>query len=545
MSWIKKKSKLPHNKRDSLLKKLASINGIHDTKSFFNPPVSALNDPYLLTNIEDACLEILNAIQSGKNISIYADVDADGEASTAIMYRYISYFTDKVTYFYNQRSEGHGIRNGKKNIPEGTEVLIIVDSSTNDYETCKELLDCGIEKIIILDHHPVTKKNDFAIVVNPQLEEDPYPNKDISGSGVCWKVCQVLDDMTGNDFSEDLIDLAGLGIVSDVMSMRDMENRYIVSQALDNMNNIGLLAIISKNDYLDLFNLTTKDIGFSITPLLNAVARLEQIELALELLITDDEDRANEIVDTMMQINESRKQMQAAYIKKFEPLINPDDNIIVIVDDTIGKGFSGLVAGDLASKNQKPVAILRKTKGSKMLSGSFRSYGDFKLKTFFENMDFKFSVMEGHEGAGGIGLKEEKLQEFISLTNEKLESENFEQNHYYDIVIDSNEITEDMLYEIADFNRLSGRGITEAKFLVTNLLPEEKKTMGKDKSSLKVICSNGLNLMKFRTDKKFISSFPIMIPCEAVGGLSLNIWRDWKKKESKTIQLILDDYKTV
>lgn len=548
MEWKQKSPKIKYRKKDSVLRKLVSINGVEDMDSFLNPDSKFLHDPYLLKNIDIARNIIIAAMHERKMISIFFDIDADGLCSGAIMFNYIKKFTDNVCYFHAQRSAGHGIHTAMKFIPEGTELLIIVDSSSSEAAECERLLADGIENIIIIDHHIMDKENLHAIIVNPQ--QDEYPNKSISGSGLCWKMCQVLDDNLGEEYSKDLIDLAGVGMIADVMSLKEMENRYIISEALDNFENCGLKAMIENNPYANLFDLSVKDISFSIAPLLNATSRMDKIEFAIKLLTTDDRQEAVLIATDIQIMNNTRKEMQAFFIEKFTPLLNDDDRIIVITDDKIGKGFSGLVAGELANLYRKPVVIIQHNPKNrrKTMDGSFRSYGSFKLKSFFESLPFEYSLMAGHEGAGGIGFKVSSLENFKEIANEYLKNVEFEQSMLYDLEIDASDITEEMLQEVKDFNRLSGQNVSEAKFLVKNLLADTKDPKMKAKNILKVKCSNGMVLMKFRTSKKYIEEFPTMEKLEVVGALSLNVFKMKQgnfKKEIKTIQVILDDYRIV
>lgn len=242
MKWIKREPKIKPRKTDSPIDKIAKIRGINDSYSFLNPSKEDLNSPYLLKNIEEACNRIILAISKGERITVSYDADADGITSATIMRRYLSNYTENVGFIYNERNHGHGINeqtrldfvkdkdfdeNGniidgyKRNryernkenmdIISNTDLLILIDSSSNDSNACKTISEMGVD-IIILDHHAIERENKYALIVNPQQDGDKYPNKSISGAGVVFKVIEVMEDTLDSVDIWQYNDLVAVGI---------------------------------------------------------------------------------------------------------------------------------------------------------------------------------------------------------------------------------------------------------------------------------------------------------------------------------------------
>lgn len=253
MRWIKRKPKIEPREYDDILTKIAKIRGIKnlDVERFLNPTKDELFDPYLIKNIEKASQRIIEAMTSGEKIVISYDADADGLTSGSIMIRYLKEYTDaeNVDFIHNERNHGHGIHeqtrldfvyaddvdeNGEiindekkcryqlnsENIEKIKEadLLIIIDSSSNDAEACKRISEeFGVE-IIIIDHHSIDVDNPHVLMVNPQQEGDEYPNKFLSGAGVVFKTLQVMEDMLGDNGKVDpfnYMDLVAVGMYAD------------------------------------------------------------------------------------------------------------------------------------------------------------------------------------------------------------------------------------------------------------------------------------------------------------------------------------------
>ncbi|GAV11468.1 putative single-stranded DNA specific exonuclease [Paenibacillus sp. NAIST15-1] len=448
----------------------------------------------------------------------------------------------------------------KDKIPEGTSLLIIVDSSSNEVQTCKEISERGID-IIIIDHHIISDENPYCILINDKHRDCQYPNKDTSGALLAWKVCQVIDDMLGVNYSNDLIDLAGLGLHGDQMSMIQMENRALVNESLNNIKNNGLKAIL-KIAKKDIDKLNASDFAFTITPFINAATRLDKIELAFEMLIAETEKEALSLAKKLHSLNSQRKLTQKEAIERIIPTLDLSNQCLVVVDSSLGKNMNGLVASDLANRYQRPVVVLGKAKDNDdEYHGSFRSIGFFKFLDFVENIpEVLFSG--GHQAAGGVGIKICDLEKFQKSLNNGLKNETFEQVVYYDLELDVENIDENLIAAVEEFSRLSGNQFKEPKFLIKGLYSLKKEPIGENKDTLRVSgCPESstwfvndediegikpsILAMKFRTSNEFIDDFPEKRAVDIVGSLNLNEWVRYKPRYQvvRTMQIFIEDYK--
>lgn len=537
MKLIKREPIISYKKSDDILTKLAKIRGIENIDLFFNPDKSVLHDPYLLDNIETAADKIVKALENNYKIGISYDVDVDGISSGAMAYNYLKRFTTNVYNIYAQRSEGHGIEKQLDMIQDDTDLIIIVDSSTNSTEECKMLAEKGID-IVILDHHPFEKANPFALIVNPQC--DNYPNKKLSGAGVVLKILQVLDDKLNLNQFDEFYDLAACGIYADVMDVSILENRYIITQGLNNIMNPGLTALLDvmgKNK-----DINCQTIGFVIAPMINGAARMNKIELAIELLTNDDYYYCLDLAKQIVALNEDRKKIEQYFYDKNISTVDEEDKIAICIDNEIDKGFAGLIANKISKSCYKPAMVLKD--GSRLI-GSYRSYGDFDLKKFLRSLKFPSIFVEGHAGAGGFGVDKCKLGLFKSIVNNKLRNINFEPVIYYDLELDANEITEDMIKQVMKFDYLTGEGFPQAKFLVKNVFVNDKSFIGKNRDTVKINADN-ITLLQFKIDPDNYSDVSNFCNMNVVGALNLNEFFNPRYQETIiTKQVFIDEYEIV
>jgi single-stranded-DNA-specific exonuclease len=556
--WKQRAPKIPYEDTYSVIDKLAAINGIEDMFRFVYPTEEELHNPYLLKNVELARDRIIQAIELKQNIEILCDPDPDGISSTSLLYQYLLNYTDRLSYLYKQRSVGHGVQHVVNDIPDDTDLLIIVDSSSNEWEACKTITEREID-IVIIDHHQITDKNEYCILVNPQQEDCSYPNKQSSGSLLTWKVCQTLDDHFHEDYSDSLIDLAAFGLYSDMQSMSEPENRFMVNTMLDNIHNVGLRSILMviKKEKEKLYSST---IGYNITPFINAPTRLDKIELPLELLTTDDPVIALELAKEIHSLNEVRKKTQKEAVKRLKPLVNEDDKCIVLIDSSLGKGYNGLIANDLSGIYQRPVIIQGETTTEYV--GSYRSYGGFNFLEFASKLDM-VTNSGGHAEAGGVSVLKNDFELFKMTLNNKLKNEKFEQITYFDIELQADKINEKLITQVQNFCRVSGTGFEEAKFLIKDLVVSQKKVMGSG-DTLKLGCllesdtwfvdeqdletaKPSLVIMKFKADETFIEGVMVGDKIDVVGSLNLNLFPRYKPKYhiEKTNQVFIEDLRVV
>lgn len=559
MKWILRKPKAKPNKNASPLEKIAKIRGIQDTSKFLNPTVNELHDPYLMKNIEDASNRIIRAIKLGERIVLSYDADADGLTSTTIMYRYLKNYTDKVDYIYSERNDGHGITeqlttkfDEEKN-PERLErslsnaekvaeadLLIIIDSSSNEDKTCESIVSRLNTDIIILDHHAIENDNPHVLLVNPQQEGCEYPNKHLSGAGVVLKTIQVMEDTLDSVDVWQYSDLVAVGMYADVMRIDIPENRYLIMNGLRNIQNAGLWRIL-KGANADLYKLKGDTIGFTIAPLLNGVARMGQLKLAIDILLEDDDKINLKTRLKMFKLNELRKEKQKEIVEQYMKNIDDSKKVLIVMDEQSSKGFNGIVAQQLSSKYKRPAIVGRIHNG--VLSGSFRSYNGFKFKNFLQQFDGEIEAM-GHEGAGGIVIKEE----FLPLLEQHIERnmtslEDTQPTVVYDLEMDVSEIGE-YVADVERFNLLTGNGFPKILVRVNGITVEEAECIGKTRETVKIKTFDGMELIKFKVGENYASELGNFDIIDAVGQLSVNEFYNFGLKQKViTNQVMVDDYR--
>lgn len=428
------KQKTSHSIKEDYTRNLLIDRGIltdlNNTDWYFNPGKDNWCDPSLLDNIEEGYQLFLKHCQNGSKIRFYVDCDTDGFTSSALLINYFNEFLKplypdvEISYHIPEAKE-HGLQTVMRELTNQQicDLIILPDSSSNDFREHKELKDMGYD-ILVLDHHKADKYSENAVVINNQLSQN-YPNKDLSGVGVVYKFLQYFEMKQDNkDFSskfnvEKFIDLVALGEISDMMLMQNAENRLICDKGLKSINNSLFKEIIKKqcysifgidanewvDDYLDNGDLTQIKIAFYVTPLINALIRVgsqRDKELLFESFLNGDKvvkstkrgaapDATETIAEQSVRncINAQAKQNREKEkaIKLLDIQISNDcldDNKILIlnVDDLdVPNTLTGLIAMGIAAKYKKPT-ILGRTCNDGTLKGSMRGRGETQLKDF-------------------------------------------------------------------------------------------------------------------------------------------------------------------
>ena len=565
MEWIKRKPKIDYRKTDDVITKIAKIRGIeeYEIDDFLNPTEEELFDASEMRNAIKASKRIKKAIDENQNIVISIDPDVDGITSGVIAIRFLKNYTDNVEYIYQQREDGHGVytqlkdtdesereelNENNRNKVKNAELLIIVDSSSNDFKGIEKINELNNNlDIIILDHHQIEESeqniDDYVLLVNPQHKDCDYPNKHLSGAGVVFKVMGLVNELMSiqnvniNQYS----DLVAVGLVGDLMRVDILENRYLISNGLRNIKNVGITRILKGAKQNPNF-VTSTTVGFSIAPIINGSARMGQIELAIEILLTDDDNVAKKLRLQMDKLNKQRREIQAELVNKYEKQVDTKDKIIIIYDENSNSGFNGLVAQDLSQKYQRPVFVLRDHGG--FMSGSGRSYGGFDTQSLMLGLDYVEA--NGHSQAHGLSFPSEKLQEvkeYIVKNVKTIKAK--EPVLYYDFEIEADEAFE-YIEAIENFNYISGIGFPKITVKVTNITVSERSVIGKLNNTVKWDSIEGMNFIKFRVSEEYGSDVDLFDEMVAVGELQMNVFYNFKtRKTIRTPQLLLNDYRKV
>jgi single-stranded-DNA-specific exonuclease len=515
--------------------------------------------PYIkLRNIDKAVECASKHIDECNNILIVTDEDMDGYSSSAIMYQYLKMIDEDLNVKWVIHEEKtHGLKGIE--IPKDIDLVIIPDSSSNEFEYHKDLKDRGID-VVILDHHEVEEESKFAIVVNPQL--GGYPNLNLSAAGVVYKFCQALDDHYWNDHADYFLDLVALGNIADSMSMAEEETRYYVEKGLKNINNDFFRSLLNKQQYSIGGKMNPISISFFISPLVNAVIRVGTIEektnlyKALighkelvkykprgsdEILVPFVDDMARQCVN----IRNRQKRIVDKAVKEIEEIIESKKlykNKVIFIDkiDTEIEGLTGLIGNKISPKYKKPSLILSGKNEKGFYKGSGRGYDKGELKNFREIVvnSGVFEMAKGHLSAFGIEISEDNIEEVNNRLNKELESYNFEDSYEVDFLIPAESMNDYIVSEIDEMENLWGKNIDEP-FLLIEKIPvndSDLSLIGKKENTISIYY-NGIKYMIFNTDEEALTEIKSSKYINVIGKANMNVYKD-----EKNPQLIVELY---
>lgn len=395
-----------------------------DIKRFLSRDLGIMYDPFLMQDMDKAVKRIYAAKEANEKITIYGDYDVDGITSIAILYKYLSDMGISVDYYVPDRmQEGYGVnRNALDKIKErGSSLIITVDTGITAVEECVYASTIGLD-VIVTDHHECKEViPDVYAAIDPKRKDDKYPFKSLAGVGVVFKLIQALDGENSlQDLMDKYADLMCLGTVADISPLID-ENRVIVTEGLKRFkttSNVGLKALIDVSTKGKA--ITTSTIGYIIAPRINASGRLGCATRSVELFLTDDEENARNLANSLCEENSLRQQTEQKMFKEALEYIDchpeiKDDKIIVIPHENWHHGIVGIVSSKITEKFYKP-SILFAIDGDEA-KGSGRSVSGFNLFGALENCSDLLEKFGGHELAAGLTIKSKNIEDFRKKIN--------------------------------------------------------------------------------------------------------------------------------
>lgn len=436
--------------------------GIEDVEHFLNPTEKDLLPSKNLVNIRKAYDILMHHIGNKSTILLLADTDTDGITSGAIMTRYLRNMGVECKTLINE-GKAHGLSGQDLSRFDGADLFIIVDSLDANAENYAKLKEQGMD-IIVLDHHAVDSDvpyDDYITLVTSQIN---YDNSALSGAGVVWKFCCYIDEQELTDYADELVDLAAVGLIADMMDMTHMENRYIVSKGLERINNLALKKIIGGYE----FNSTA--IAFSVAPLINAANRLNKNEYAMNAFLSDN----NKEVLSYMKVLKNCKEEQNNMVVELMPDITEQcekqlDKKMITVFVESEFGIAGLIGNKILEKYQRPLLILKDCGDT--YSGSMRAVGVEDFRQMCE--DSGLAEAKGHELASGITIKKCDFEQFCDYIEKELSQVDFNVEVDVDIKININDITRSLVDKIKMIDKISGSGFKPVKCLVEGMTEYE------------------------------------------------------------------------
>ena len=414
------------NHISSLLARILANRGVktqEEVEKFLNPKIEDLNDPFLLNDMTKAVQRLLKAYEQHEKITIYGDYDVDGITSVTVLYQYLCERGMQVEYYLPSRlEEGYGLNNEAilKIKNQGTSLLITVDCGISAYEEVEYAKSLGMD-VIITDHHECPETIPEAIaVIDPKRQDNTYPFSSLAGVGVAFKLIHAFSLQQNLDRKTYLkyIDLVCLGTVADIVPLIK-ENRVIVKFGLILMKetkNVGLNALIDASGYS---RINSGMISFGLAPRINACGRMGKADLALELFLTQDSQKAKEIALELNALNKERQDVEKGIIEEAIEMIEAgklyEDEMIILGKEGWHHGVIGIVASKITEMYYKPSVLICFENG--IGKGSGRSIDGFDLHKALANCAEDLLKFGGHEMAIGLTIEQGNFQKFKNDMN--------------------------------------------------------------------------------------------------------------------------------
>lgn len=393
-------------------------------KEFLFGDLESCHDPFLMKDMDRAVERIGRAIEAREKILVYGDFDVDGVTSTALLSSVLRDLgADCETFIPNRLEDGYGlnIRAVARAHKHGVKLLVTVDCGINSVEEVKCAKDHGID-VIVTDHHEVKgdSRPDAYAVIDPHQPECKYPFKCLAGVAVAYKLARALTKGR-EEIADKHLDLVALGTIADVVPLEG-ENRILAKSGLKKLKNTkkaGLLALMDVAG-VEPEKVTCRHIGFALGPRINAMGRVGSADGALDLILSDDREKAAEMARTLDKENLNRRAIEKDIAEQASQRVKDEidlenTNVIVLADEAWHVGVVGIVASRLTEEFGKP-AILIVLDGEKG-KGSGRGVKGFDLFGAVDKASEHLLDFGGHEAACGVRIERDKIDAFRQSVN--------------------------------------------------------------------------------------------------------------------------------
>ncbi len=373
-----------------------------------------LQDPFLLTDMHKAVAAVKEALSHGDKIAVFGDYDVDGVTATCLLTDFICGQGGAcVPYIPGRLEEGYGLNKIAidRLAAEGVKLIITVDCGITAMEEALLCRQLGIT-LVITDHHECKAVlPEAAAIVDPHRADCTYPHKGLSGVGVAFKLAAALCG-SQHDILDTYADMVCLGTVADVMPLCG-ENRVFVSRGLESLRRTkrpGLAALIRQSG-CEMESMNASSVGYILAPRINAAGRMGQIDLAVELLLTHDEMRAEELAAALCELNRERQSVEAEiYQQVVSMLPRQTPDAIVLADSRWHQGVVGIVASRISEEYCCPTFLI--CIDGEHGKASSRSYGGFNLFASLTKLSSLLESYGGHELAAGFTISTDKIDQF-------------------------------------------------------------------------------------------------------------------------------------
>lgn len=476
---------------------------------------NGLLDPFLFKDMAGAVNLIVDRLKQGDKITVFGDYDADGVTSAAMLVELLRIFKANVDVYIPHRVlEGYGINKSAIDFiyENGAKLIITVDNGIRSKNEIAYARAKGIE-VIITDHHvPPHDLKDYpdCLIINPSVPQEKYPDKNLSGAGVAFKLIQALVakstliDLQKQALAERMLDLAAIGTVADCVSLTG-ENRVLVKAglaAMDKTRRLGLLELfkaakINTEKHFDSWN-----IGFQIAPRLNAAGRMDHANTAYQILVTSNEVEAKWLAEDLNASNQRRQANTEEIYEEVCAQVDPAQDALLIgiynlkndkdkEEAVWNEGVIGLVAGKISNKFYRPCLVITETADG--YKGSGRSIREFNLIQAIEKCADLLLKYGGHPAACGFSLKSENISLFIerikALASAELDLNNLQPSVQIEAELDLADIDLDLLEDIKKFEPF-GQGNERPIFMSKDVQIIDILPLGFDGQHIKLKLKN-------------------------------------------------------
>lgn len=470
-----------------------------DARTYLNAKPDFNTDPFQMTGMRAAIDRIQFAIADHEPIAIYGDYDVDGVTATALLVESLKILNADVRgYIPNRFEEGYGLNNKALDElkAEGMKLVITVDCGIRSPREALHAQTIGLDLIISDHHHPDGENLPPALaVINPKQHGDVYPDKDLAGVGIAYKIAEalfILQPSRKAFILESLLDLVALGTVADLAPLVG-ENRALVRKGLRQMQQTtrqGLFSLAAVSE-LVLAKVNAGHIGFTLGPRLNAAGRLKEALAAFELLTTSDVFRAGELAQMLDMQNRERQRITREMQKHAEEMVmseDPDAYLLFAAHEDFNPGVVGLAASRLTETYYRPAIVA--SKGAEETRGSCRSIPEFHITDALDQCADLLVRHGGHAAAAGFTVRNENLSELVmrlkAIAEEKLSHEDLRPTFTADAEVSLVDMRPDLYEKCLRYLEPTGYGNRHAAFMACNVKVKSSRSVGADAKHLKL-----------------------------------------------------------
>ena len=456
--------------------------------------------PWQLTGMKETVNRIADVLERGEPIVIYGDYDVDGVSATALLVQTLRALGgDAREYIPNRFEEGYGINNDalKALHDAGVKLVVSVDCGIRSPDEAAYARELGLDLIITDHHQPADDLPQAFAIVNPKQPGDQYPDKELAGVGVAYKIAEALIEARQSDFDKSqLLDLVALGTVADLAPLTG-ENRALVRKGLQRIqttNRQGLYSLANVSE-LNISTTNATNISFILGPRLNAAGRLESALAAFELLTTQDVLRAGQLALQLDQNNRDRQALTREIQEQAEQMVMAEDphaDLLFAVAPGFNAGVVGLAASRLVDTYYRPAAVGQKSEETTRCS--CRSIPEFHITQALDQCSDLLVRHGGHAAAAGFTVRNENLPELKErlkeIARKELGGKDLRPTLSADGEVPLAALRSELLKYLGELQP-TGFGNPDAVFVSRDVQVKTSRTVGADGKHLKLTVSDG------------------------------------------------------